>query len=101
MVFRDAKFALYLTAGVFGLLTIVSINGHLARYVFANLPVLGNIINSALPPLWAMFAGLFSWIFLDLRTYMPRLHRVLLGLVGCALVTTVISPLGNITRRNG
>ena len=96
LVFRDSNYIYYLLTCTFATLTIVSMNGHAARYLFPDFPQISTLLYVVAPALWLLFAGLFGRQFLELPQRAPRANLAVLGLLGLTLVSVLLGLAGKI-----
>lgn len=89
LALRDRAYALYVLNCVFALLTLASFNGHLARYLFPNSPLLSEMSYLVWPSAWLLAGTLFAREFLDLGSRAPRMGRLLLSITVASLVGLV------------
>jgi len=94
LAFRDRAYALYVLQGFFALLSIATFNGHIARYVLPDWPVMADRLNIVMPALWIGTGAMFAHGFLALYRFAPRLGWLvsLAALVG--LGNAVLGALG-------
>ena len=86
-IFRERMHAYYLVTCACAVLTLASFNGHLARYLWPDAPVLPQYLYTVAPLLWTLFASQFGRYFLNLRAHAPRIDQILAAL---ALVLTCL-----------
>lgn len=94
LAFKDRAFVLYVLTCGFSLLTLTSFNGHAAHYLFQNLAVLAERSNVVAPALWVAMGGLFAREFLALRLHLPRMDKLVLGVVGLAVLSAGLGAAG-------
>jgi diguanylate cyclase (GGDEF)-like protein len=94
LVFRDRTYALYVLTGGFALLTLLSFNGHAARYLLPDLPVSAERLNVVFPALWIMSGALFATSFLDLKRYCPSMRALALAVAWLALCSALLGAVG-------
>jgi diguanylate cyclase (GGDEF)-like protein len=95
--FRDRTYVHYVLASAAALLSLVSFNGHGARYLFPNWPAAIEASYVVFPSLWILFGALFAQSFLSLPSRAPRfawLNRLTMAL---SLVALFIGLRGDIT----
>lgn len=97
LAFRDRAFVLYVLTCGFALLTLTSFNGHAAHYVFQDWAEFTERSNVVAPALWIAFGGLFAREFMALRQHTPTMDRVVLGVVGLAVLSATLGAVGWIT----
>jgi len=86
--FRDRTYVHYVLASAAALMTLVSFNGHGARYLFPNWPAAIEASYVVFPSLWILFGALFAHSFLNLASRAPwfaRLNLLTMALSGVAL----------------
>lgn len=86
LAFRDRTYALYVLNCVFALLTLASFNGHVARYLFPDAPLLSEMSYLIWPSAWLLVATLFAREFLDISTHAPRAGRLLFLVTFASLI---------------
>lgn len=95
-VFREALYAFNFYACLFAMGTLVTLNGHTARYLLAGAREWVPNAMVAMPPLWIAFATLFGLSFLELSRYTPRLARCLLATVPVCAVALCLALVGQL-----
>ncbi len=95
-VFREALYAFNFFACLFAMGTLVTLNGHTARYLLADAREWVPNAMVAMPPLWIAFATLFGLSFLELSRYTPRLARCLLTTVPVCAVALCLALVGEV-----
>ena len=86
--FRDRTYVHYVLASAAALMTLVSFNGHGARYLFPDWPAAIEASYVVFPSLWILFGALFAHSFLNLASRAPwfaRLNLLTMALSGVAL----------------
>lgn len=78
IVFRDRTYALYVLSTSAALLYMAGANGHLARYVLSDWPLLVDRLHTMVPALWIALGSLFAHSFLSMERYAPVLGRLVL-----------------------
>ena len=95
--FRDRTYADYVLASAAALMTLVSFNGHGARYLFPHWPAAIEASYVVFPSLWILFGALFARSFLNLPKRAPLFAKLnLLAMVG-SLVALSYGLSGEIT----
>ena len=95
-VFRDSTYLLYVMACAFALLTIASFNGHAARYLFPDLPLLIERSYVLAPSLWILCSALFGRSFLDLPRLAPVFNWLAWLAVGLSALSLVLGLAGQV-----
>lgn len=95
VLFRDRVYAYYLLNCASALLTIASFNGHVARYLWPDEPLLAEWAYVLAPAAWIVGAALFARRFLDLGRYAPWVDRLLQGLMLVMLLSMVLGLMGH------
>jgi len=81
--FRDRTYVDYVLASAAALMTLVSFNGHGARYLFPNWPAAIEASYVIFPSLWILFGALFARSFLNLPQKAPVFAKLnLLAMAG-------------------
>ncbi|WP_455384398.1 sensor domain-containing diguanylate cyclase [Acidihalobacter prosperus] len=90
---RHLRYILYsLYLGMF-LLTNVSYTGHGFGWFWPDSTIWAQWSNPVLMVLYAVSGLLFALSFLDTRTHFPRLHKVVLGMIGAVCVLLALTVL--------
>ena len=95
--FRDRTYVYYGLSSVAAQLTLVSFNGHGARYLFPNWPAAIEASYVVFPSLWILFGALFAHSFLNLAGRAPRFARLNLLTMALSLVALFFGLRGDIT----
>ncbi len=95
-VFREALYAYNFYACLFAMGTLVTLNGHTARYLLAGAREWVPNAMVAMPPLWIAFATLFGLSFLELSRYAPRLARCVLATLPVCAAALVLALAGQL-----
>jgi diguanylate cyclase (GGDEF)-like protein len=93
---RDRTYAWFVATCAAALLTLVSFNGHGARYLFPDWPAMAVAANVVFPSLWMVAAGGFGRSFLALRRHAPVFDAAALTLMALAALGAVLGALGEI-----
>ena len=81
--FRDRTYVDYVLASAAALMTLVSFNGHGARYLFPDWPAAIEASYVIFPSLWILFGALFARSFLNLPQKAPVFAKLnLLAMAG-------------------
>ena len=84
--FRDRTYFDYVLACAAALMTLVSFNGHGARYLFPHWPAAVEASYAVFPSLWILFGALFARSFLNLPERAPLFAKLnLLAMAGSAV----------------
>ena len=75
--FRERVYAFNFLAGLFAMVTIAAINGHVGRYLLPNARQWIPVVLAAAPPLWILFAGQFGRSFIALDRHAPRFAKAM------------------------
>lgn len=95
--FRDRTYADYVLASAAALMTLVSFNGHGARYLFPDWPAAIEASYVVFPSLWILFGALFARSFLNLPQKAPLFAKLNLLAVAGSVVALVYGLRGDIT----
>lgn len=95
--FRDRTYADYVLASAAALMTLVSFNGHGARYLFPHWPAAIEASYVVFPSLWILFGALFARSFLNLPQRAPVFARLNLLAMAGSVVALVYGLRGDIT----
>lgn len=93
LLFRDRVYGYYLLNCFFALFSIASFNGHVARYLWPDQPVLAEWAYVLGPAFWITGGALFARRFLDLARFAPWIDRFLLALVGGLTLAVLLAGL--------
>jgi diguanylate cyclase (GGDEF)-like protein len=95
--FRDRTYADYVLASAAALMTLVSFNGHGARYLFPHWPAAIEASYVVFPSLWILFGALFARSFLNLPQRAPLFAKLNLLAMAGSVVALVYGLRGDIT----
>lgn len=95
--FRDRTYVHYVLASAAALMTLVSFNGHGARYLFPNWPAAIEASYVVFPSLWILFGALFAHSFLNLAGRAPWFARLNLLTMALSLLALFFGLRGDIT----
>ena len=95
--FRDRTYVDYVLASAAALMTLVSFNGHGARYLFPQWPAAIEASYVIFPSLWILFGALFARSFLNLPQKAPIFAKLNLLAMACSVVALVYGLRGDIT----
>jgi diguanylate cyclase (GGDEF)-like protein len=93
-VFRDQAYGFYVLTCGFALLTVASLNGHAAHYLFPAWPLWSDRTNVVSPALWIAASALFGRSFLGTRRHAPQLDKLILLLTGASLISLALGLSG-------
>ena len=95
--FRDRTYVHYVLASAAALMSLVSFNGHGARYLFPDWPAAMEASYVVFPSLWILFGALFAQSFLHLSSRAPRFARLNQLTMALSLVALLFGFRGEIT----
>ena len=95
--FRDRTYADYVLASAAALMTLVSFNGHGARYLFPHWPAAIEASYVVFPSLWILFGALFARSFLNLPQKAPVFAKLNMLAMAGSVVALVYGLRGDIT----
>ena len=95
--FRDRTYVDYVLASAAALMTLVSFNGHGARYLFPHWPAAIEASYVIFPSLWILFGALFARSFLNLPQKAPIFAKLNLLAMAGSVVALVYGLRGDIT----
>lgn len=95
--FRDRTYVHYVLTSTAALMTLVSFNGHAARYLFPDWPAAMERSYVVFPSLWILFGALFAQSFLNLTSRAPRFARLNQLTMALSLVALFLGLGGEIT----
>jgi diguanylate cyclase (GGDEF)-like protein len=95
--FRDRTYVHYVLASAAALMSLVSFNGHGARYLFPDWPAAMEASYVVFPSLWILFGALFAQSFLHLSSRAPRFARLNQLTMALSLVALLFGLRGEIT----
>jgi diguanylate cyclase (GGDEF)-like protein len=95
--FRDRTYVHYVLASAAALMTLVSFNGHGARYLFPNWPMAIEASYVVFPSLWILFGALFAHSYLNLASRAPWFARLNLLTMALSLVALLFGLHGDIS----
>ena len=84
----SAAFCLYILGGA---LYVFHADGYTFQYFFSERPALNDPLNLSFMLLMPIFGLSFARILFDLKTIMPRLDKVLLGVIITAVVFSILT----------
>jgi diguanylate cyclase (GGDEF)-like protein len=93
---RDRTYTWFVLTCACALLTLVSFNGHGARYLFPEWPAMAVAANVVFPSLWMLFAGGFGRSFLALQRHAPVFNAGAVALMALALLAAALGAIGEI-----
>ncbi|MEO8248295.1 MAG: diguanylate cyclase [Burkholderiales bacterium] len=94
LTFRDRIYLFFLVAAFWALATLAMLNGHVARYLFPNVPAIAERISIVVPALWVTFTMLFGRRFLYMRRYAPVIGWIALALALLSLLCALAALAG-------
>ena len=100
---RDRTYINYVLTSAAALMTLVSFNGHGARYLFPNWPAALEASYVVFPSLWILFGALFAQSYLNLASRAPwfaRLNRLTMALSLVALFFGLHGDISTAQRMN-
>lgn len=91
---RDSTYFWYVGSVLFMALMFTTLNGQAYRYLWPNAIQWNNVALLFMICLACIFAGQFSKQFLQLKKVMPRMNKVVTGIIGLCIGVAAISWWG-------
>jgi diguanylate cyclase (GGDEF)-like protein len=96
-VFKDHSYTLYVLSGAFAFLSLLAINGHLAKILLPDSPLIAYRMYAVFPALWLATAAAFAGKFLDLKKHTPTLNLALVAVILIGVCNSIVAALGHMT----